>query len=68
MMHESEKSDSAIVAGKSANKTDPSVAELMEPRAETKGNARRHPDCRWLVIQIGDRPKFCVRGRLTITP
>ena len=41
MMHESEKSDSAIVAGKLANKTDPSVAESMEPRAETKGNARR---------------------------
>jgi hypothetical protein len=41
VMHESEKSDFAIVAGKLANKTDPSVAESTEPRAETKGNARR---------------------------
>ena len=48
MMHESEKSDLAIVAGKSANDVVPAAeqsaarlaaAELMERRAGTKGNA-----------------------------
>ncbi len=48
-MHEPEKSDSAIVAirmnahgvrrEKPTNKTEPSVAEPVQPRAETKGNA-----------------------------
>jgi hypothetical protein len=32
-------SDSVIVAAKPANKAERSAAELMEPRAETKGNA-----------------------------
>ena len=39
MMHAREKSDEAIVAGKPANKAERSAAELMEPRAGTKGNA-----------------------------
>src|SRR5467141_2595797 len=39
MMHGREKSDSAIVAGKPTNKAERSAAELVEPRAETKGNA-----------------------------
>ena len=39
MMHGREKSDSAIVAVKSTNKAGRPVAEPMEPRAETKGNA-----------------------------
>jgi RNA-directed DNA polymerase len=39
MMHGREKSDSAIVAGKLTNKAERSAAELVEPRAETKGNA-----------------------------
>lgn len=39
MMDEPEKSDSAIVAVKLANKAEPSAAELVEPRAGTKGNA-----------------------------
>jgi RNA-directed DNA polymerase len=39
MMHGHEKSDSAIVAGKPTNKAERSAAELVEPRAETKGNA-----------------------------
>ena len=38
-MHDLEKSDSAIVAVKSPNKTGFPVAEAMERRAGTKGNA-----------------------------
>ena len=38
MMHDHEKSDSAIVAAKSANKVTSVTAEPMEPRAGTKGN------------------------------
>jgi RNA-directed DNA polymerase len=38
-MHEREKSDSVIVAGKLPNKTGRPAAEVMEPRAGTKGNA-----------------------------
>jgi hypothetical protein len=38
-MHDQEKSDSAIVAVKSPNKTGYPVAEAMERRAGTKGNA-----------------------------
>src|SRR6266446_6115502 len=39
MMHDREKSDSAIVAGKPTNKAVPTAAESAEPRAEAKGNA-----------------------------
>ena len=39
MMHRHEKSDLAIVAVKPANKAERSAAELVEPRAGTKGNA-----------------------------
>ena len=39
MMNGHEKSDSVIVAAKPANKAERSAAELVEPRAETKGNA-----------------------------
>src|SRR6266487_1800431 len=38
MVHGHEKSDSAIVAVKPANKVERSAAEPAEPRAETKGN------------------------------
>lgn len=41
MMHGSEKSDSAIVATKSANKAARAAAEWVEPRAGTKGNAEQ---------------------------
>jgi len=41
MMHEPEKSDSVVVAVKSANKTEQSVAEPMEPRTGSKGNANQ---------------------------
>ena len=39
MMHEGEKSDSAIVAVKPTNKAGRSAAESVEPRAGTEGNA-----------------------------
>src|SRR6516165_10691551 len=39
MMYGHEKSRSAIVAGKPTNKAERSAAELVERRAETKGNA-----------------------------
>jgi len=39
MMHGRGKSDTAIVAGKPANKAEQSAAELVEPRAGTEGNA-----------------------------
>src|ERR1700731_4553675 len=42
MMHGHEKSDSAIVAVKRANKAERSAAEPVEPRAETKGNVGQH--------------------------
>jgi hypothetical protein len=42
MTHGHEKSDSAIVAGKSANKGRRLPAESMEPRAGAKGNAIEH--------------------------
>jgi hypothetical protein len=39
MMHEREKSDPEIVAGKPTNKAGATAAEPVEPRAGTKGNA-----------------------------
>ena len=39
MMHEPERSDPVVVAGKPANKAERSVAEPVEPRTGTKGNA-----------------------------
>ena len=39
MMHEPEKSDSVVVAGKPTNNAERSAAEPVEPRTETKGNA-----------------------------
>ena len=42
MMHGPEKSDPGIVAMKPANKTEQSVAEPVERRAGTKGNADQH--------------------------
>src|SRR5258708_8708364 len=44
MMHDREKSDSAIVAGKPTNKAVPTAAEPVEPRAGAKGNAKHAPD------------------------
>jgi RNA-directed DNA polymerase len=59
MMHEGEKSDSAVVAGKSPNKTGRSVAEAMEPRAGAKENAEQRntgrTQSRESVLQSLDR-------------
>ena len=46
MMNGLEKSDPAIVAGKPTNKAGRSAAELVEPRAGTKGNAGQQSTCR----------------------
>jgi len=46
MMHGRGKSDSAIVAVKPTNKAERSAAEPVEPRAETKGNARQQSTLR----------------------
>ena len=67
MMHENEKSDSAIVAVKPTNKAGQPVAEPVEPRAGTKGNAgqqstRRAQD-RDSVSQALDRVRQAARQR-----
>src|SRR3981189_385178 len=46
MMHEREKSDPAIVAGKRTNKAERSAAEPVERRAGANGNADQHNTCR----------------------
>ena len=46
MMHEPEKSDSAVVATKPANKAGQPVAELVERRAETGRNSDQQSTCR----------------------
>ena len=46
MMHEPEKSDSAIVATKPANKAGQPVAEPVERRAGTRRNANQQSTCR----------------------
>ena len=46
MMNGPEKSDPAIVAVKPTNKAERSAAELVEPRAGTKGNASQPSTCR----------------------
>ena len=69
MMYGREKSDSAIVAVKPANKAEQSAAEPVEPRAETKGNAGQqstHQTQSWVrVSQALDRIRqvFAVRTR-----
>jgi len=55
MMYEPEKSDSAVVAMKPANKAAQAAAEWAEPRAGTKGNMgqphTRRTQCRGSVSQ-----------------
>jgi group II intron reverse transcriptase/maturase len=67
MMHEPEKSDSVVVAEKPTNKAERSVAEPVEPRTETKGNAgqqstRRAQD-RASVSQALERVRQAARQR-----
>jgi RNA-directed DNA polymerase len=46
MMHGHGKSDPNIVAEKPANNAEQSAAELVEPRAGTKGKAGQQSTCR----------------------
>ena len=67
MKHESEKSDFVVVAGKPTNKAARAVAEPVEPRTETKGNAdqqrtRRAQD-RGSVSQALERVRQAARQR-----
>jgi hypothetical protein len=50
MMHGPEKSDSAIVVGKSTNKAERSAAELVEQRTGPRG--MRANEARWTLSQI----------------
>jgi group II intron reverse transcriptase/maturase len=65
MVHEPEKSDSVVVAVKPANKAERSVAELVEPRTETKGNVNqqrtRRAQDRESVSQALERVRLAAR-------
>src|SRR5271170_5027800 len=65
MMHGPEKSDPVIVAVKPANKAEQSVAELVEPRTGTKGNANqqstRRAQDRESVSQALERVRLAAR-------
>ena len=67
MMHDREKSDPAIVAGKSTNKARQPAAESAEPRAGAEGNASRQSTLRALdrerVSQALDRVRQAARQR-----
>jgi hypothetical protein len=67
MTHGPEKSDLVVVAVKPANKAEPSVAEPVEPRAGTKGNAdqqsTRRAQNRGSVSQPLRIAVFGTRGR-----
>ena len=66
-MHDPEKSDSAVVAGKSPNKAGPPAAEVAEQRAGTKRNAGEQSTHRtqgWVrVTQALDRVRQVARQR-----
>jgi RNA-directed DNA polymerase len=67
MMHEAEKSDLVVVAGKPTNKVAQAAAEPVEPRTGTKGNAdqqstRRAQD-RARVSQALERVRQAARQR-----
>jgi len=68
-MHDLEKSDPAIVAGKPANNPGQPGAELVEPRAGTKGNAGQQSthrtQGRGSVSQALDRIRTAARQRKT---
>jgi hypothetical protein len=71
MMHGLEKSDSAVVAAKPANKADvvstTAMAEWVKPRAETKGNADQ-PHTRWTTSRTTPcRPMPKLLGHTGIT-
>jgi RNA-directed DNA polymerase len=66
-MHDPEKSDSGIVATKPTNKAGVPVAELVEPRPGTKGNADQQnthrTQSRARVAQALDRVRKAARQR-----
>ena len=67
MMHEREKSDPNIVAGKPTNNAGLPAAEPVEPRAGTEGNAdeqsTHRTQCRERVSQAFDRVRQAARLR-----
>ena len=68
MMHDREKSDSAIVAGKLTNKAGKPATESVEPRAGAEGNASQQSthraQCRRRVSQALERVRqVAVRTR-----
>ena len=67
VMHESEKSDSVVVARKPTNKAARAVAEPVEPRTGTKGNAEqqstRRAQDRESVSQALERVRQAARQR-----
>ena len=67
MMHEREKSDTAVVAVKPTNKAGATAAESVEPRAETKRNAGEQSTHRTLsrvrVTHALDRVRQAARQR-----
>ena len=66
-MHDQEKSDSGIVAGKPTNKAGRPAAEAVEPRPETEGNADQQSTLRTQgrerVTQALDRVRQAARQR-----
>src|SRR6201981_2006854 len=66
-MHDPEKSDSAVVAGKSPNKAGPPAAGAAEQRAGTKGNADQQSthrtQTRERVTQALNRVRLAARQR-----
>ena len=67
MMDDGEKSDLVIVATKPTNKAGQTVAEPVEPRTGTEGNAGKHSTCRTQgrasVSQTLDRVRQAVKRR-----
>ena len=64
MMHGRGKSDFAIVAVKLANKAERSAAELVERRAETKGNAGQQSMRRTLVPHTACQRRWLAYGHM----
>src|SRR6476660_9784041 len=67
MMHGPEKSDPAIVAGKPTNKAERSAAELVEPRAGTKGNAGQQSTRRTQSRVSVSQALECIRRLTAVT-
>ena len=68
MMHGHEKSDPAIVAVKPTNNAELSAAELVEPRAGTKGNAAQQARAGLRVGHTCHRRWTVIRQALPLDP